>query len=143
MAELLRIVNLDGLADVKVTELSGGQRQRVALARALAIEPQVLVLDEPLSNLDAKVRLNVRHEIKSLQKKLNPYAVVVNEETKEKLSFGNDATRPRVTVLNPALMTGVPREYLVYSAADIISHLIEVYFTATVLPDRHRSGDLF
>lgn len=65
---------------------------------------------------------------------MNPYAVVVNEETKEKLSIGNDATRPRVTVLNPALMTGVPREYLVYSAADIISHLIEVYFTATVLP---------
>ncbi|HAT7686542.1 iron-containing alcohol dehydrogenase [Enterobacter cloacae] len=65
---------------------------------------------------------------------MNPYAVVTNEKTHEKLSIGNDYTRPVVSVLSPALMAGVSRDYLVYSAADIISHLIEVYFTATVQP---------
>ncbi|EMJ5881192.1 iron-containing alcohol dehydrogenase [Enterobacter cloacae] len=65
---------------------------------------------------------------------MNPYAVVTNEETHEKLSIGNDYTRPVVSVLSPVLMAGVSRDYLVYSAADIISHLIEVYFTATVQP---------
>ncbi|WP_323093029.1 iron-containing alcohol dehydrogenase [Klebsiella variicola] len=65
---------------------------------------------------------------------MNPYAVVTNEETHEKLSIGNDYTRPVVSVLSPALMAGVSRDYLVYSAADIISHLIEVYFTTTVQP---------
>lgn len=85
VAELLEIVNLSGLADTKVTALSGGQRQRVALARALAIEPDVLVLDEPLSNLDAKVRLNVRHEIKSLQKKLGFTSLIVTHDQQEAL----------------------------------------------------------
>ncbi|EMG7111454.1 iron-containing alcohol dehydrogenase [Enterobacter cloacae] len=65
---------------------------------------------------------------------MNPYAVVTNEKTHEKLSIGNEYTRPVVSVLSPALMAGVSRDYLVYSAADIISHLIEVYFTATVQP---------
>lgn len=95
VAELLSIVNLTGLADVKVTELSGGQRQRVALARALAIEPDVLVLDEPLSNLDAKVRLNVRHEIKSLQKRLGFTSLIVTHDQQETLVMAD-----RIAVLN-------------------------------------------
>lgn len=65
---------------------------------------------------------------------MNAYGVVTNEQTQEKLSIGSDLTRPRVSILSPALMGGVPRDYLVYSAADIISHLIEVYFTATTQP---------
>lgn len=65
---------------------------------------------------------------------MNAYGVVTNEETREKLSIGSDLTRPKVSILSPALMAGVSRDYLVYSAADIISHLIEVYFTATVQP---------
>ena len=107
VAELLRIVNLDGLADVKVTELSGGQRQRVALARALAIEPQVLVLDEPLSNLDAKVRLNVRHEIKSLQKKLGFTSLIVTHDQQEALVMAD-----RIAVLNQGRIeqTGTPQQ---------------------------------
>lgn len=93
--ELLKIVNLDGYADIKVTALSGGQRQRVALARALAIEPDVLVLDEPLSNLDAKVRLNVRHEIKALQKRLGFTSLIVTHDQQEALVMAD-----RIAVLN-------------------------------------------
>lgn len=95
VTDLLNIVNLTGLADVKVTELSGGQRQRVALARALAIEPDVLVLDEPLSNLDAKVRLNVRHEIKALQKRLGFTSLIVTHDQQEALVMAD-----RIAVLN-------------------------------------------
>ncbi len=95
VTELLSIVNLTGLADVKVTELSGGQRQRVALARALAIAPDVLVLDEPLSNLDAKVRLNVRHEIKTLQKRLGFTSLIVTHDQQEALVMAD-----RIAVLN-------------------------------------------
>jgi ABC-type sugar transport system ATPase subunit len=61
------MLRLEGLGDRKVTALSGGQRQRVALGRALAVNPQILLLDEPLSNLDARIREEVRHEIKTLQ----------------------------------------------------------------------------
>lgn len=67
----------------------------MALARALAIEPQVLVLDEPLSNLDAKVRLNVRHEIKSLQKKLGFTSLIVTHDQQEALVMAD-----RIAVLN-------------------------------------------
>jgi putative spermidine/putrescine transport system ATP-binding protein len=70
ISELLAMLRLDGLGERKVTALSGGQRQRVALGRALAIDPQVLLLDEPLSNLDARIREEVRHEIKTLQQRL-------------------------------------------------------------------------
>ncbi|NZD11974.1 ABC transporter ATP-binding protein, partial [Escherichia coli] len=95
------------LGEVKVTELSGGQRQRVALARALAIEPQVLVLDEPLSNLDAKVRLNVRHEIKSLQKRLGFTSLIVTHDQQEALVMAD-----RIAVLNQGRIeqTGTPEE---------------------------------
>ena len=64
------MLRLEGLGERRVTALSGGQRQRVALGRALAVNPRILLLDEPLSNLDARVREEVRHEIKTLQQNL-------------------------------------------------------------------------
>lgn len=105
--ELLSIVKLDGLQNEKVTALSGGQRQRVALARALAIRPDVLVLDEPLSNLDAKVRLNVRHEIKSLQKQLGFTPLIVTHDQEEALVMAD-----RIAVLNQGKIEqlGTPEE---------------------------------
>lgn len=107
VAELLRIIKLDGLDHEKVTALSGGQRQRVALARALAIRPDVLVLDEPLSNLDAKVRLSVRHEIKALQKQLGFTSLIVTHDQEEALVMAD-----RIAVLNQGKIEqiGTPEE---------------------------------
>jgi inositol-phosphate transport system ATP-binding protein len=75
-----KLVQVDGLLDRRPSELSGGQQQRVALARALVKEPQLLLLDEPLSNLDATLRLTMRTEIKSLQRKLGVTTVLVTHD---------------------------------------------------------------
>jgi len=83
--EALRMVRLDGLAERLPRNLSGGQQQRVALARALVIRPDVLLLDEPLSNLDAKLRETVRVEIRELQHKLGITTVMVTHDQEEAL----------------------------------------------------------
>jgi putative spermidine/putrescine transport system ATP-binding protein len=89
LTEGLRLVRLDGLADRLPRELSGGQQQRVALARALVIEPDILLLDEPLSNLDAKLRHEVRVEIRELQKKLGLTTVMVTHDQEEALTMAD------------------------------------------------------
>jgi ABC-type Fe3+/spermidine/putrescine transport system ATPase subunit len=89
VAEVLKLLNLSGLEDRKVTNLSGGQRQRVALGRALAIEPDLLLLDEPLSNLDAKVRIQLRSEIKILQTRLGFAAVHVTHDREEAMTMAD------------------------------------------------------
>ena len=89
LAEVLRLVRLEGLADRLPRELSGGQQQRVALARALVIEPDILLLDEPLSNLDAKLRQEVRVEIRELQRKLGLTTVMVTHDQEEALTMAD------------------------------------------------------
>jgi putative spermidine/putrescine transport system ATP-binding protein len=88
-AELLDMVGLSAQAGQYPHQLSGGQQQRVALARALAIEPQVLLLDEPLSALDAKVRLQLREQIRTLQQRLGTTTIFVTHDQEEALSMAD------------------------------------------------------
>jgi len=94
-AEALRLVDLAGFERRKVQELSGGQQQRVALARALAPEPRVLLLDEPLSNLDPALRERTRRELRQLIKRVGITTVFVTHEQEEAFELGD-----RVAVLN-------------------------------------------
>ena len=88
-AELLDMVGLSAQAGQWPHQLSGGQQQRVALARALAIEPRVLLLDEPLSALDAKVRLQLREQIRTLQQRLGTTTLFVTHDQEEALSMAD------------------------------------------------------
>lgn len=99
---MLKVCDLEGLGERFPKELSGGQRQRVALARALVIEPKILLLDEPLSNLDAKLRINMRIEIKRIQKKLGITTIFVTHDQEECFSISD-----KVAVMN----NGVIEQY--------------------------------
>jgi ABC-type Fe3+/spermidine/putrescine transport system ATPase subunit len=87
--ELLRLVSLEAYASRKVTRLSGGEQQRVALARALAPQPHLLLLDEPLSALDAKLRKNLRIEIRRIQRELGVTTLYVTHDQEEALVLGD------------------------------------------------------
>ena len=89
VGELLELIHLEGRGDRYPWQLSGGQQQRVALARALAIEPQVLLLDEPLSALDAKIRIVLRKEIRAIQRQLGITTVYVTHDQEEALSLSD------------------------------------------------------
>jgi putative spermidine/putrescine transport system ATP-binding protein len=95
VAEALRLVRLESLGDRLPRQLSGGQQQRVALARALVFKPDVLLLDEPLSNLDAKLRQEVRIEIRELQRQLGLTTIMVTHDQEEALTMAD-----RLVVMN-------------------------------------------
>ncbi|WP_230531291.1 ABC transporter ATP-binding protein [Microvirga roseola] len=105
--EKLSLVGLNGLEKRAPSELSGGQQQRVAVARALVLEPQVLLFDEPLSNLDAKLRRRVREDIRELQQSLNLTVAYVTHDQEEALAVSD-----RIIVMSNARIaqTGTPRE---------------------------------
>ncbi|WP_424753615.1 ABC transporter ATP-binding protein, partial [Klebsiella pneumoniae] len=100
-------VQLDHLTDRQATDISGGQQQRLALARALVMEPPLLLLDEPLSNLDAKLREEMRFELKRLQRDLGVTTVYVTHDQAEALAVSN-----RIAVMNQGVVEqiGKPRE---------------------------------
>ena len=89
VGRLLEMVKLDGLGHRKPHELSGGQQQRVALARALAVNPKVLLLDEPLSNLDAYLRTEIRDLVKSLQQEMGVTTIFVTHDQEEAVIMGD------------------------------------------------------
>jgi iron(III) transport system ATP-binding protein len=107
VAEALEMVRLTGLDDRYPNQLSGGQQQRVALARALIIRPDILLLDEPLSNLDAQLRLEMRREIKRLHEQTGVTALYVTHDQEEALSIAD-----RIAIMRDGVLqqVGTPRE---------------------------------
>ncbi len=125
---MLGLVGLSEEADRPVDRLSGGQRQRVALARALAVSPRLLLLDEPLSALDVKVRERLRREIASLQKKVGITTLVVTHDQQEAMELGD-----RVAVMNGGRFEQVatPREVYQDPATEFVARFVG---EANILP---------
>lgn len=109
--EALELVQLKGLGNRFPSQLSGGQQQRIALARVLVINPSVLLLDEPLSNLDAKLRVEMREEIKDLQKKLGITTIYVTHDQEEAMTISD-----RIAIQNYGVVrqVGTPNEIYNY-----------------------------
>ncbi|EDY22159.1 sulfate ABC transporter, ATPase subunit [Chthoniobacter flavus Ellin428] len=118
---LLKLVQLEGLEKRYPTQLSGGQRQRVALARALAIEPKVLLLDEPFGALDAKVRKELRRWLRQLHEELHITSVFVTHDQEEALEVAD-----RVVVMNNARIeqVGTPREIYDHPATPFVNEFL-------------------
>ncbi|MFQ6090668.1 MAG: ABC transporter ATP-binding protein [Candidatus Bipolaricaulia bacterium] len=119
--ELLRLVDLEGLERRSPGELSAGQRQRVALARALAPEPRLLLLDEPLSALDAKLRERLRLEIRRIQQRLKITTIYVTHDQEEALAISD-----RVAVMSPGRIEqlGTPPEVYARPATEFVASFI-------------------
>ncbi len=110
VTEMLSLIHLEQKGNSYPSELSGGQQQRVALARALANRPQVLLLDEPLSALDAKIRVSLRAEIRSIQRKLGITAIYVTHDQEEALSISD-----RIVVISQGQMEQVGTPFEIYN----------------------------
>jgi iron(III) transport system ATP-binding protein len=109
--DTLRLVQMDALAERRPDQLSGGQQQRVALARAMAIRPRLLLMDEPLSNLDAKLRVEMRTEIRRLQRELGITTVYVTHDQEEALAISE-----RLAVMNAGRVEQVGFPWDVYQS---------------------------
>ena len=140
VAELLDLVGLSDQGKKYPAQLSGGQQQRIALARAIATSPGLLLLDEPLSALDAKVRVYLRHEIKELQRKLGVTTIMVTHDQEEALSMAD-----RIVVMNHGIIeqvgspTDIYREPTTLFVADFIGEMNKL--PAFAAPNGTRVGD--
>jgi putative spermidine/putrescine transport system ATP-binding protein len=108
--EMLGLIHMSEFANRYPFQLSGGQQQRVALARALAVKPQVLLLDEPLSALDAKIRVSLRHEIRSIQQKLGITTIYVTHDQEEALSLSD-----RIVVMSAGRVEQIGTPFEIYN----------------------------
>lgn len=113
--EMLAIIHLESFGDRYPYQLSGGQQQRVALARALAIRPQVLLLDEPLSALDAKIRVELRSEIRRIQQQLGITTIYVTHDQEEALSLSD-----RIVVMNAGRVEQIGSPFEIYNQPQTI-----------------------
>jgi putative spermidine/putrescine transport system ATP-binding protein len=109
VAEVLALVGLTALADRFPNRMSGGQQQRVALARALAIRPRVLLLDEPLSNLDAKLREEMQIELRQIQQRLGTTTILVTHDQSEAMALSD-----RVVIMNKGRVEQIARPDIAY-----------------------------
>ena len=116
-----KLVQLEGLMDRKPSELSGGQQQRVAIARALVKRPRVLLLDEPLSNLDAKLRVQLRNELKKMQREFGITTIYVTHDQEEALTLSD-----RIAVFNKGYIEqiGTPNEIYNHSKTEFVCNFI-------------------
>ncbi|WP_306263071.1 putative 2-aminoethylphosphonate ABC transporter ATP-binding protein [Pararhizobium sp. IMCC21322] len=132
VAELLELVGLPEQGKKYPAQLSGGQQQRIALARAIASKPGLLLLDEPLSALDAKVRVSLRHEIKELQRKLGVTTIMVTHDQEEGLAMGD-----RIVVMNHGVVEQIGTPTEIYRdpeslfVADFIGEMNQVKASST------------
>ncbi len=119
--ETLKLVNLDGYENRMPSELSGGQQQRVAVARAIVLKPKVLLFDEPLSNLDAKLRRQVREDIREIQQKLGVTTIYVTHDQEEALAISD-----KVIVMNKAVIAqqGSPKDLYNFPKNKFVANFI-------------------
>ncbi|MFZ4575646.1 MAG: ABC transporter ATP-binding protein [Phycisphaerales bacterium] len=132
--EALDLVQMGSFGGRKPVQLSGGQQQRVALARAIVVRPDVLLLDEPLSNLDSKLRLELRLEIRRVCKQLGMTAVYVTHDQKEALSM---ADRLAVMRAGKVVAIGAPRELYQFPRTSFVAEFLG---ETNLLPGSARSG---
>jgi iron(III) transport system ATP-binding protein len=119
--ETLKLVNLEGYENRMPSELSGGQQQRVAVARAIVLKPKVLLFDEPLSNLDAKLRRQVREDIREIQQKLGVTTIYVTHDQEEALAISD-----KVIVMNKAVIAqeGSPKDLYNFPRNKFVANFI-------------------
>jgi iron(III) transport system ATP-binding protein len=138
--KVLSVVALDHLADREATKLSGGQQQRLALARALVMEPELLLLDEPLSNLDAKLRDRMRFELKRIQRELGVTTIYVTHDQGEALALSHE-----IAVMNDGqvVQIGPPRAIYEHPRTKFVADFIGStnFLDAQVLG--RTAGDLY
>ncbi|OGO27067.1 MAG: Fe3+/spermidine/putrescine ABC transporter ATP-binding protein [Chloroflexi bacterium RBG_16_54_11] len=126
--ELLKLIHMDGFENRYPYQLSGGQQQRVALARALALSPTILLLDEPLSALDAKIRVSLRAEIRAIQRKLGITTIYVTHDQEEALSISD-----RIVVMYEGKIeqVGTPFEIYNFPQRAFVADFVGTLNTAT------------
>jgi len=121
VGEMLKLLQLDGYGSRGVDQLSGGQRQRVAMGRALAIDPALLLLDEPMSNLDYRIRLELRHEIRALQQRLGITTILVTHDQEEALTMAD-----RIAVMKDGAIeqVGSPEQVYLHPATPFVADFV-------------------
>ncbi len=138
VTNILKLVGLEGKEDRMTNQLSGGQQQRVALARALVLEPGVLLFDEPLSNLDAKLRVTMRTEIRRIQQEAGITAVYVTHDQSEAMAISD-----KIIIMQQGVIAqmGTPQEIYYHPKSEFVADFIgEANFLKGVLKSRDGSN---